>query len=181
MSAVNVVLLIIAIVAIAIAAWALMQRERTRKLKRHFGPEYDRVIEREGSARRAADVLAGRQKRVEEYPIRRLTLEECDRFAGKWRAVQEHFVDDPHGAVAQADSLITEAMQTRGYPMSDFEQRAEDLSVDHPGVVQDYRTAHAIAVRDAQSTASTEDLRKAMQSYRALFENVLDMRVLQHH
>ncbi len=181
MSAVNVVLLIIAIVAIAIAAWALMERERTRKLKRQFGPEYDRVMEREGSARRAADVLADRQKRVEKYPIRHLTRDECDRFAAQWKRVQEHFVDDPHGAVAQADSLITEAMRSRGYPMSDFEQRAEDLSVDHPGVVQDYRTAHAIALRDAQGAASTENLRRAMQSYRALFENVLDSRVLQHH
>jgi FtsZ-interacting cell division protein ZipA len=181
MSAVNVILLIIAIVAIAVAAWALMERERTRKLKRQFGPEYDRVMEHEGSARRAAEVLTNRQKRVEKYPIRHLTREECDHFAARWKAVQEHFVDDPRDAVAQADSLITDAMRTRGYPMSDFEQRAEDLSVDHPGIVQDYRIAHGIAMRDAQGAASTEDLRKAMQSYRALFENVLDTRVLQHH
>ena len=90
-------------------------------------------------------------------------------------------MDDPREAVAQADSLITDAMRTRGYPMSDFEQRAADLSVDYPAVVQDYRAAHEIAVRDTQASASTEDLRKAMQHYRTLIEHVLDAHVLQHH
>ena len=181
MSAVNVIILIIAIVAIAIAAWALMERNRTSKLKRQFGPEYDRTVDREGNAWRAAAVLSERQKRVEKYPIRQLTREECDHFAARWKTVQERFVDDPRDAVAQADVLITEAMRTRGYPMVDFDQRADDLSVDHPAVVQDYRIAHGIAARDAQGAASTEDLRRAMQSYRALFEQVLDTRVLQHH
>jgi len=180
MSAVNAIIWIIAIVAIGIAAWALMERERTRKLKRQFGPEYDRAIQHERSTRRAAAVLAERQKRVETYPIRHLTREECDRFGARWKAVQERFVDDPHDAVAHADVLIPEAMRACGYPMTDFEQRAEDLSVNHPGVVQDYRAAHGIAMRDAQGAASTEDLRKAMQCYRALLEHVLDTRVLQH-
>ena len=181
MSAVNVVILIVAIVAIAVAAWALMERTRTRNLKRQFGPEYDRTLDLEGNARRAAAVLSERQKRVEKYPIRHLTREECDHFAARWKRVQERFVDDPRDAVAQADVMITEAMRTRGYPMMDFDQRADDLSVDHPALVQEYRVAHDIAARAAQGAASTEDLRRAMQSYRALFEQVLDTRVLQHH
>ncbi len=119
-------------------------------------------------------MLQERQQRVEKYNIRTLTQEERNLFSAKWRAIQEHFVDVPRDAVAQADSLIGEAMRTRGYPMSDFEQRAADLSVDHPTVVENYRIAHGIAVRDAQGSATTEDLRKAMQSYRTLFEHVLD-------
>ena len=181
MSTVNVIALIVAVVVIAVAAWALIQREKTRKLKGKFGPEYDRVIGQESSPRRAEAILEERQKRVEKYNIRPLTREECDVFAAKWRMVQEHFVDDPREAVAQADSLITDAMRTRGYPMSDFEQRAADLSVDHPQVVEDYRTAHEIAMRDAHGPASTEDLRRAMQHYRSLFERMLDVHVLQHH
>jgi FtsZ-interacting cell division protein ZipA len=181
MNTVNIVVLIVAIVAIAIAGWALLQREKTLKLKRRFGPEYDRVIDQEKNARRAETVLGERQKRVDRYSIRVLSPEERECFASKWRALQEHFVDNPHDAVAQADALVTDAMRTRGYPMTDFEQRAADLSVDHPTVVQDYRGAHEIAVRDTQGSATTEDLRKAMQYYRTLFEHVLDTRVLQHH
>ena len=181
MNIVNIVVLIVAVVAIAIAAWAIIQRAKTRKLKSQFGPEYDRVIDQEKSAGRAEAVLGERQKRVEKYPIRVLTTEERDRFAARWRTVQERFVDDPRDAVAQADVLITEAMRTRGYPRSDFEQRAADLSVDYSAVVQDYRAAHDIAIRDAQGTVSTEDLRKAMQYYWTLFEHVLETQVLQHH
>lgn len=176
----NIIVLIVAGLAVAIIAWALVQRQKTRKLKQQFGPEYDRVIGQEKSSRRAEAVLGERQKRVEKYPLRDLSQEERDRFAAKWRSVQEHFVDDPRGAVAQADSLVTEAMGTRGYPMTDFEQRAADLSVDHPTVVQDYREAHQIAMLDAQGSASTEDLRRAMQRYRTLVEHVLDTHVLQH-
>jgi len=181
MSTVDIVLLIVAIVAFALAAWALIQREKTRKLKDRFGPEYDRAIEQEKSSHKAEALLEERQKRVQKYQIRPLTREESDMYAAKWRTVQEHFVDDPRDAVAQADALITDAMRVRGYPMSDFEQRAADLSVDHPTAVEDYRAAHAIALRDAEGSATTEDLRNAMQRYRSLFEHVLDTHVLQHH
>ena len=180
MNTANIAVLIVAVIAMALAVWAILQRERTRKLKRNFGPEYDRVMDQEKSANRAEAVLGERQKRVEKYPIRILTKEERDRFAARWLTVQERFVDDPRDAVFQADTLITEAMRTRGYPMADFEQRAADLSVDYPAVVQDYRAAHDIAVRDAQGTLSTEDLRRAMQHYRTLFEHVLETHVLQH-
>ena len=181
MSTVNILVLVVAVVAVAIGIWAFIRREQTRKLKHQFGPEYDRVIDKEKDARRAEALLGERQRRVEKYCIRAMTKEECDIFAAKWRMAQEHFVDDPRDAVAQADSLVTDAMRTRGYPMSEFEQRAADLSVDYPAVVEDYRVAHDIAKRDAQGSASTEDLRKAMQHYRSLFEHLLDTRVLQHH
>lgn len=180
MNTVNIAVLIVAVLAIALAAWAILQREKTRKLKRQFGPEYDRVVDQEKNPNRAEAVLGERQKRVEKYPIRILTKEERDRFAARWLTVQERFVDDPRDAVAQADVLITEAMRMRGYPMADFEQRAADLSVDYPTVVQDYRTAHDLALRDARGTLATEDLRRAMQHYRTLFEHVLDTHVLQH-
>jgi hypothetical protein len=181
MSTENIILIIVAIVAVAFAAWALLQREKTRKLKNQFGPEYDRVLEQEKNSRHAEALLEERQKRVQKYQIRPLTREECDMYSAKWRTVQEHFVDDPREAVAQADSLITDAMRLRGYPMSDFDQRAADLSVDHPTAVEDYRVAHSIAVRAAEGSASTEDLRRAMQHYRSLFEHVLDTHVLQPH
>ena len=180
MNTVNIAFLIAAVLAIAVAVWAILQREKTRKLKRDFGPEYDRVMDQEQNATRAETVLGERQKRVEKYPIRILTKEERDRLAARWLTVQERFVDDPRDAVFQADTLITEAMRSRGYPMADFEQRAADLSVDYPAVVQDYRAAHDIALRDARGTVSTEELRKAMQYYRTLFEHVLETHVLQH-
>jgi len=150
MNTTNIAFLIVAVLAIAFAAWAILQREKTRKLKRQFGPEYDRVVDQEKNPNRAEAVLGERQKRVEKYPIRILTKEERDRFAARWLSVQERFVDDPRDAVAQADALITEAMRARGYPMADFEQRAADLSVDYPAVVQDYRAAHDLALRDAR-------------------------------
>ena len=181
MSTANIILLIAAVAVIAIAVWAFIGRERTRKLKRQFGPEYNRLTDQEKSSRRAEALLGERQRRVEKYRIRTLTREECDSYAVKWRAAQEHFVDDPHDAVAQADSLVADAMRTRGYPMADFEQRAADLSVDYPVVIEDYRLAHDIAIRDSQGSVSTEDLRSEMQHYRNLFEHVLDTRVLQHN
>jgi FtsZ-interacting cell division protein ZipA len=181
MSTPNIIVLIVAIAAIAIAAWAIIQRERTVRLKNRFGPEYDRIVDQEKNPTRAEAVLGERQHRVEKYPIRPLSKEERERFAARWRSVQERFVDDPRDAVAQADVLITEAMHIRGYPMADFEQRAADLSVDYAAVVQDYRAAHEIATRDSRGGASTEDLRKAMQYFRTLFEHVLDTKILQHH
>lgn len=180
MSTPSLVALIVGILAVAVAVWALLQRQKTRKLKNTFGPEYDRVMDQEKNARRGEAVLQERQRRVEKYQIRPLTRDECDMFGAKWHATQEHFVDNPREAVAQADSLITDAMRTRGYPMSDFDQRVANLSVDHPQVVEDYRIAHEIAIRDSRDLATTEDLRKAMQHYRSLFEHVLDADVLQH-
>jgi hypothetical protein len=167
------VILIIVIVAIALTAFALM-KARTRKLKSKFGPEYDRLVRERGSALTAERELEHREKRVEKFQIRPLSHEERDQFAHDWRATQERFVDDPRGAVAEADRLVHGTMKTRGYPIGgEFNERAADLSVDHPRVVEHYRAAHEIASRDAREPASTEDLRIAMQHYRELFEDLL--------
>lgn len=181
MNTATVIVLIIAIVAIAVAIWMYLQKEKSRKLRGKFGSEYDRVVEQEkGNARRAEAVLESRQKRVSKFNLRTLTPLECDRFTGEWRRVQELFVDDPRMAVAKADTLVNEALRARGYPMGDFEQRAADISVEHPDVVENYRIAHDIALRDERGQATTEELRRAMQHYRNLFEHVLDTHVTQY-
>jgi hypothetical protein len=172
-----VMLVIVAVIAIAVAAWAYLQREKTLKLRNKYGPEYDRLADQEHSARRAETVLEMREKRVAQFNIRSLRPEEITRFAENWRAVQEHFVDNPREAVLQADRLISEALKTRGYPMAEFEQQAADLSVQYPQVVDNYRKAHAIAEQDQRGSSSTEELRKAMQYYRSLFEDVLGQHV----
>ncbi len=174
----TVIILIVAIVAIAFGLWMYVQREKSRKLRTKFGPEYDRLVEQErGNTRRAEAVLEDRRKRVSKFNIRPLTNEECNRFAADWRRVQEQFVDDPRLAVSKADALVNEALLARGYPMGDFEQRAADISVEHPQVVENYRYAHDIAERDQRGQSSTEELRRAMQHYRNLFEHLLDTHV----
>jgi hypothetical protein len=178
MSTATMIGIIVAVVAIAIILWIFMRKQKTQKLRTKFGPEYDHLVEQEqGNTRRAETILDERQKRVSKFQIRPLSTEERDRFAADWRRTQEHFVDDPRGAVSDADTLVNEALRTRGYPMGDFEQRAADISVEHPQVVENYRVAHDIAVRDKTGKATTEELRRAMQHYRNLFENVLDTRV----
>jgi hypothetical protein len=174
----TVIILALAIVVIALVAVMLFERQKTQKLKTKFGPEYDRLVDKEGSPRRAEAVLDARQKRVAKFQIRHLSKEECSRFTEKWRVVQERFVDDPRQSVAEADQLINEALRARGFPMGDFEQQAADISVEHPQVVEDYRAAHEVAVRDGQGQANTEDLRLAMRHYRDLFEHVLDTRLV---
>jgi len=175
MSTLTIVAIAIAILAIVFAAIMYMQRERTRRLRGQFGPEYDRLA-RDRGGRKAEQELLTRQKRLERFSIRELDQEEVNRFSNSWRTVQNQFVDEPRQAVTQADGLIRDVMETRGYPMSDFDQLSADISVDHPVVVQEYRAAHDIAVRDTDGKASTEDLRQAMVHYRALFEELLDNR-----
>jgi hypothetical protein len=165
---------VVAFIAIGAAVWMYLQKRRTEKLRYRFGPEYERVVEQDGDRRRAEAVLEERQKRVEKFELRPLSTEDRQRFSGEWTQQQARFVDDPSGAVADADLLIREVMKTRGYPVGDFEQRTADISVDHPRVVENYRIAHDIAVRDSRGEAGTEDLRKAMVHYRALFEELLE-------
>lgn len=178
MSTATVIVLIIAIAAIGAAVWMYVLRARSRKLQAHFGTEYDHVLAAEGGNRqRAESQLVQRQKRVEKLLLRPLSPEEREQFGQAWRVQQEHFVDDPHAAVGRADELVSEAMRARGFPMGEFEERAADISVEHPMVVEHYRQAHTIALRDRTGGASTEDLRRAMQHYRQLFESVIDYRV----
>jgi FtsZ-interacting cell division protein ZipA len=179
MSTLTIVAIAIAILAIIFAVFMYVQKERTQRLRKHFGPEYDRLASESGG-RRAEQELLSRQKRLDRFHIRELDQAELDRFSTSWQSVQNEFVDDPRHAVSQADGVIRDVMETRGYPMSDFDQLAADLSVDHPVVVQEYRLAHDIAMRDADGKASTEDLRQAMVHYRALFEELLNKRSKLH-
>ena len=170
-----VITLLIALVTVVAltAIWFYMQKQRTQRLRSKFGPEYDRAIRSEGDARHAERVLQERQKRVERIEIRTLSPEERDRFARAWEQEQANFVDQPREAVRNADRLVKEVMQTRGYPVGDFEQRAADVSVDHPVVVENYRVAHRIAQGAEQENVGTEELREAMIHYRALFADLL--------
>ena len=180
MNTVTIVAIVIAIIALAVTAWALLQVRTTRRLRSRFGPEYDHLVERTGDRRRAEAELAHREKRVEKLHIRPLNRAERDKFSNSWREQQARFVDDPRGAVTAADVLITEVMTTRGYPTADFDTQLADASVDHARVVGKYREAHEIADRNREGTAGTEDLRRAMISYRALFEDLLGTQVIEH-
>jgi hypothetical protein len=165
---------IVAAVVIIGILWMATRKRRTEALKERFGPEYDRTLREHG--KRAETVLAEREKRVERFPIRELAADERERFVTEWRTVQSRFVDDPNAAVTEADELVSRLMQTRGYPMSNFDQRAADLSVDHPKVVDNYRAAHEIALRHRRGEATTEDLRQAIIYYRSLFDDLLQTR-----
>ncbi len=170
--------IIIAVIVVAAAAavigFLLMRKRRSQALREHFGPEYDRVVQKEGDVHRGEDVLQFRAQRREKLQIVPLSQTSRADFANRWTGLQSLFVDDPKGAVLQADRLVNEVMQVRGYPLGEFDQRAADISVDHPVVVANYRVAHEIALRDSRGQASTEDLRKAMVHYRSLFEELLE-------
>jgi hypothetical protein len=163
----------IVVVVIALAAWLASQRKRSRGLRDRFGPEYERTVDRLGDRNRAETVLAKRQERVEKLNIRELAPDERTGFADSWRSTQARFVDSPGAAVNEAEDLVSRVMQTRGYPVNDFEQRAADVSVDHPTVVSNYRSARQIAQKNQRGEATTEDLRQAMVHYRSLFDELL--------
>jgi len=160
--------------AVVVLAFVLSQKRRSDELHSKFGPEYERLVRQHGDARHAESELSDRIDRVKHLQIKPIDEEHRRRFAEAWRSDQARFVDDPKGAVVEADRLVADLMQFRGYPVGDFDQRAADVSVDHPHVVQNYRVAHDIAVREHRGEASTEDLRVAMVHYRALFEDLLD-------
>lgn len=170
-----IVLLVVAVVAVGAVAWWAGQRRRSDRLRERFGPEYRRAVESTGDRSRAERELESREERVEAFDIRPLEPAARDRFRDRWRETQALFVDDPASAVGQADDLIAEVMRARGYPVGDFEQRAADVSVNHPEVVDHYRTAHRIAERQRRGEADTESLRQAMVHYRALFSDLLDI------
>jgi hypothetical protein len=169
-----IVVVVIAFLVIAVTAYLAMRKRRSLRLRERFGPEYDRVVRHEGDVRKGEGVLEFREKRRERFELRTLSPVDRSSFEQRWDEVQARFVDDPKGAVTVADSLVMEVMQARGYPVGDFEQRAADISVDHPLVVENYRSAHDIALRHNRGQASTEDLRKAMVHYRTLFQELLE-------
>ena len=169
-----VAVIVAGLVVLAIVIAALARGRRHRELKGRFGPEYDRTVAELGKRSTAEKELDARAKRVEKLPIHPLTPAERDRFEELWKTAQAHFVDSPVTAVAEADDLVVRVMAARGYPMGNFEQRAADVSVDHAGVVDNYRRAHTIAASSRSGTASTEDMRQAVVYYRALFAELLD-------
>ena len=158
---------------IGVVAWLVMQKQRTLKLKQRFGPEYDLTVSEFGNRVKAEAELTSREKRVAGLEIVPLTPADAVRFTQAWSALQGRFVDNPKGAVLDADHLVRELMAKRGYPMGDFEHRSADISVDHPGVVAAYRAAQEITARDERGEADTEELRKAVVHYRTLFDELL--------
>ncbi len=170
-----IVVAVAVLVLIALAAWFFYQKKQSQKLQQRFGPEYKRAIDQLGSRTKAESELKEREKRVERLHIVPLAPPEAARFSQAWKAVQSRFVDNPKNAVVEADKLVRELMQKRGYPVGDFERRAADISVDHPNVVENYRVAQAIAMRAERGGADTEELRKAVVHYRALFAELLEV------
>lgn len=166
--------IVIGVAAIVLVAVLLARRRASERLRQRFGPEYDRTVREVGAVDKAEAALRAREARVERLNIRRLSQDDAVRFASAWRDVQTLFVDDPPRAITDADSLVAEVMHARGYPVADFDQRVDDVSVDHPKVVTNYRAARDIAQAHARGQASTEDLRQAMVHYRALFTDLLE-------
>jgi hypothetical protein len=164
--------ILIAIV-VAVVAWVIIQRQRSLRLKRRFGPEYDLTVSEFRSQGKAEAELMAREKRVAGFKIVPLTPADAFRFSQAWNGLQGRFIDSPKGVVVEADHLVRELMAKRGYPMGDFERMAADISVDHPTVVATYRAAQAIAARDASGEANTEELRQAVIHYRTLFDELL--------
>jgi hypothetical protein len=174
----NTLILAIVLVVVAIAAVAgifLHRQRQSQRLRQRFGPEYGRTVQELGGQSKAEAELKKREDRVGRLNITPLTPTDAARFTQAWNGLQSRFIDNPKGVVAEADHLVRELMTKRGYPMGDFERRAADISVDHPGVVATYRAAQVIAARDVRGEADTEELRKAVVHYRTLFDELLEV------
>jgi hypothetical protein len=169
---------VILIIALLVLLYMRKRRSTTADLRKKFGPEYDRAVRVHGTERKTEAKLEDREKRVEKLNLRDLDPMERERFTKQWESVQSRFVDSPKGAVAEADDLVSSLMKVRGYPVSDFDQRAADISVDHPRVVENYRSAHEIALRVGKDGSTTEELRTAMIHYRSLFEELARVPVI---
>ena len=168
---------VLIVALIAVIAWASAQRRRKEslRLQQRFGAEYVRLVNEVGRPKAEAE-LAAREKRVASLTLEPLPPADAAKFRDAWVAIQARFVDDPKTSVVEADHLVYDLMAKRGYPMGDFERRAADISVDHPAVVSNYRAARAIALRDERGETTTEELRKAVVHYRALFQELLEVR-----
>jgi len=167
--------LVIVMIAVLAVLYARKRRSTTADLRKKFGPEYDRAVLVHGAGRKAETKLEDREKRIEKLNIRDLDPTEHERFLKQWESVQSRFIDSPKGAVAEADDLVSSLMRVRGYPLSDFDERAADISVDHPRMVENYRSAHEIGLRLGKTEATTEELRTAMIHYRWLIEELMQV------
>lgn len=171
----NMLLIVALIVALVLVAFFLFtRRRRSQDLEQHFGAEYGRTVERMGSRDKAEAELQARRQRVDQLQIVPLPPEQAQRFAQQWRTLQARFVDSPSAVLSEADQLVRDLLQQRGYPVGDFERRAADISVHHPGVVEHYRAAHAISERAHGGVLDTETQRQALIHYRALFAELLE-------
>jgi len=164
---------IVVLILVAVGVYIHRRRERTSAFRNRFGSEYDWAVMKHGSTREAETKLADRENRVGALNIRELGAIESERFVTEWHMVQSRFVDHPKLAVTEADDLINALLEARGYPHASFEQRAADVSVYYPRVMENYRVAHSIAVRPGQVEATTEELRTAMIQYRVIFDDLL--------
>jgi hypothetical protein len=167
------IVVVAVVVIVACASWIAVRRRRRRMLHERFGPEYDRSLESARSRREAESELAGRAKQRDELEIRPLSEGARDRYAAQWSELQGRFVDVPQVAVVEAEELTKQVMRDRGYPVDDFESQSDLVSVDHPDVVQNYRNGHDIYMKTTTGEATTEDLRRAVVAYRALFEELM--------
>lgn len=165
---------VVLILAAAIGAWFFARKRQSEKLKKVFGPEYHRAVREYGEQSKAEAELKAREKRVEQLHIVPLEPQETAKFSEAWVSVQSRFVDSPKEAVKKADVLLRELMLKRGYPTTDFERRAADLSVHYPHVVDNYRRARDIALKSERGAVNTEELRQALVYYRALFSEMLE-------
>jgi uncharacterized membrane protein len=172
------VAIVAAVIVIALVAYAIHRSKQSQGLRTRFGPEYDRAVEAHGGRAQAEAELRRREERVGHLTIVPLAAADAARFSAAWTSLQADFVDNPRGVVDQADALVRELLVKRGYPMSDFEHRAADISVDHPTVVSNYRAAQEIRGRTLRGEVETEELRKAVVHYRALFDELLEVRGL---
>jgi hypothetical protein len=168
-----VIAFVVVIVVLAIV-WNAMRAKRRRVLQDTFGREYGRTVDQAGGRRAAERELRERQKQHDQLDIRPLSPESRDRYVRRWQSTQMRFVDDPKGAVAEADQLVQEVMQERGYPTKDFDRRISEISIDHPNLVEKYRTADGIARASERGEASTEDMRHSVRHYRALFSELIE-------
>lgn len=171
------VVLLVVLVMFVVALYMQHRKTRTLALRNRFGSEYDREVKMHPSARQAEAKLASRTNRVETLKLRDLAATEHERFVTEWRTVQARFVDHPKAAVTEADELINSLLEARGYPQAGFEQRASDVSVTYPRVMEDYRVAHAIAMRPGDKEATTEELRTAMIQYRSIFDELVQSKL----
>jgi hypothetical protein len=169
------ILAVVILALVAVGVWLYSRKRQSERLIQRFGPEYGRTVDELGSRTKAESELRERENRVKKLDIVSLAPEEAARFSQAWKTLQGRFVDNPKGVLIEADQLVRELMQLRGYPMGDFERRAADISVDHPAVVDHYRAAQAIAMRDRRGEADTEELRRAVVHYRALFDELLEV------
>jgi hypothetical protein len=167
---------IVLIILVGVALYMRKRRKTTAGLRTRFGAEYDQAVVTHGSERKAEANLADRETRVEGLKIRELGAAERERFVADWNVVQSRFVDHPKGAVTEADELVSSLLKARGYPVADFDQRAADISVNHPHLADHYRSAHGVALRLGSDETTTEDLRTAIIQYRSLFDDFVEVK-----